>query len=942
MPVGATIGAGALGAAGAIGSSLIQKSSAQDAQANQLAIYNRQQKELTPYKNLGSGAVATLAQLYGLGADGMPAGNPNFSAFTKSPDYQFAFDQGMDALTNQNAAKGMLQSGNNLKDVINYGQGAATQNYRQYVDQMMKMAGMGQNAINGSNALGFAGQQGQAAQNVGAAGAGGIVGATNAATGALGNYANLYTQQQNNQLLANAIGGRNSTIGGNVSINSGSVAPAGTPIQSDLFYAEGGQPEPGKPVVVGDKPTNTLASAAQYLKSNTNPLASVFGNFLGQAGGVGGSGGGTPAGTAPAPGGLAGAAQYMQQSSNPLAQVFGKFFGQVPGMGGAPSGGNPLASVFGQWMGQVPGMESAGAAVSGMPPTTGAGGNMLEMINSLRGAYGGSHPGPGGAFQGGRAFIPPLTNLATMVRPGGAPWRGYGGPASNTGSPYGNGQGPAARTAGPVYSGNQMLGYAAGGVPDPGQDFQAAEGGPEVIVPHDGGPPQVVGQGGPEVVTLDRPSTVIPNDLARAAMEAGVQTPEQWNALAQHAIETGMIPAPPRRYAAEMGGPDDMRGTVNPLEQARKFYEYMLNRDQGGVPQPADWSTALAVAPGPGALLKALPRAGAAAAGTAMGSMPGEAGEPAAKFTWADPDPERAKEMLDIQKRIDDRQRQILTLGTTKTSSPKGTQAQTITGLQAQNAETAPDVIRMNQLRADQKTERDNAFKAWQGEQDQLLQEAMEKKRRETSWFDMYPGVRSGIAPAMAAASYLGGHSLGKRFGMVPAIAAGAVSGGLEGALGQYVPTEMDMALPRGAPARLDAENDLQSQAWWNRLGAMTGGNALLGAYGAFRGAAGRRMPLPMIGGPSAAAPPQAGALSPLPGPSAGPLAGTPGLPPGSQPPNGLAAASIGASSPAGATTSQPLLKAVTAKDGRTLYFNINGGGFAKKGDIDKFLAGGP
>lgn len=47
--------------------------------------------------------------------------------FASSPTYKFAYDQGMGALTASAAARGRLNSGNYLKDLMDYGQGKASQ-----------------------------------------------------------------------------------------------------------------------------------------------------------------------------------------------------------------------------------------------------------------------------------------------------------------------------------------------------------------------------------------------------------------------------------------------------------------------------------------------------------------------------------------------------------------------------------------------------------------------------------------------------------------------------------------------------------------------------------------------------------------------------------------------------------------------------------------------
>jgi hypothetical protein len=70
---------------------------------------------------------AGTLNLDALGVNG-PEGNARATgAFQAGPGYQFAFDQGMDALNRRRAAGGMLNSGNADVDAIRFGQGTANQ-----------------------------------------------------------------------------------------------------------------------------------------------------------------------------------------------------------------------------------------------------------------------------------------------------------------------------------------------------------------------------------------------------------------------------------------------------------------------------------------------------------------------------------------------------------------------------------------------------------------------------------------------------------------------------------------------------------------------------------------------------------------------------------------------------------------------------------------------
>lgn len=132
------------------------------------------------------------------------------SDITLDPSYQFRVEQGLRALKASRAATGMLQTGQGLQDIVNYGQQAGAQEYQAAYDRFMRnqevaynrlasLAGVGQTATGAASQAGtMAGQQigsnimaGQgAASNYltggAAAQAAGAVGQANAITGALG------------------------------------------------------------------------------------------------------------------------------------------------------------------------------------------------------------------------------------------------------------------------------------------------------------------------------------------------------------------------------------------------------------------------------------------------------------------------------------------------------------------------------------------------------------------------------------------------------------------------------------------------------------------------------------------------------------------------------------------------------------------------------------
>lgn len=227
MPVGLTIGA--LGAAGSLGGALIGSSAAKDAAniqsstAKQIAEMQAQlgmqgsqligtatgnaTSMLSPYIGAGNNALTSLASLYGVSTPGNPGGqqgqNQAWSNMLQTPAYQFAQSQGQLGLDRSSAASGLLLSGAQLKDTLQFNQGLSTQQIGNYTNALQGMAGMGQSAATQAGGFTLQGAQGQASALTGTAqmagntsmsgaqsAASGIVGSANALTGGINSATN--------------------------------------------------------------------------------------------------------------------------------------------------------------------------------------------------------------------------------------------------------------------------------------------------------------------------------------------------------------------------------------------------------------------------------------------------------------------------------------------------------------------------------------------------------------------------------------------------------------------------------------------------------------------------------------------------------------------------------------------------------------------------------
>ncbi len=115
--------------------------------------------------------------------------SPDYSAFYKSPGYQFRLDEGTRAVERSAAAKGKLMSGGLLRSLTEYGQGLASSEFNSYANRLASMAGIGQTATQYTGQLGASaagqygatsGQLGQTIMSGGQAQASGYVGSSNA------------------------------------------------------------------------------------------------------------------------------------------------------------------------------------------------------------------------------------------------------------------------------------------------------------------------------------------------------------------------------------------------------------------------------------------------------------------------------------------------------------------------------------------------------------------------------------------------------------------------------------------------------------------------------------------------------------------------------------------------------------------------------------------
>lgn len=159
--------------------------------------------------------IAALEQQIAAAQAGGGAAGPDYSAFYKSPGYQFRFDEGLRALDRSAAAKGRLLGGGYGRELMRYGQGIASSEFGNYANRLAQLAGFGSGGQSSQDLTqpGGAGAYGATATSLGrgladtmnfggTARASGYVGGANALNDSLGNYAFLLNQSGNNPSLA--------------------------------------------------------------------------------------------------------------------------------------------------------------------------------------------------------------------------------------------------------------------------------------------------------------------------------------------------------------------------------------------------------------------------------------------------------------------------------------------------------------------------------------------------------------------------------------------------------------------------------------------------------------------------------------------------------------------------------------------------------------------
>lgn len=150
----------------------------------QLQMFNTVRNDLMPYNQGGQGDFAAYNRLI--------TGSPSqqMGALEALPGYQFTRTQGLKAVQNSAAARGLGVSGAALKGAATYATGLADSTFGDQANRLLTGATLGENAgaHTGSTAGALGPGIGTALTNVGAANAAGITGVANNLGGGLLGY----------------------------------------------------------------------------------------------------------------------------------------------------------------------------------------------------------------------------------------------------------------------------------------------------------------------------------------------------------------------------------------------------------------------------------------------------------------------------------------------------------------------------------------------------------------------------------------------------------------------------------------------------------------------------------------------------------------------------------------------------------------------------------
>ena len=133
IPAAVGLGSSLLGSRASRSAANTAAAAADRASEAQLEMFRTNREDLAPFREAGLRGLARFEGELG-------------PSFQQSPGYQFAFQEGANAIDRAASARGMLNSGARLRELTRFGQGMANQEFGNYMNRLASLAGIGQSA----------------------------------------------------------------------------------------------------------------------------------------------------------------------------------------------------------------------------------------------------------------------------------------------------------------------------------------------------------------------------------------------------------------------------------------------------------------------------------------------------------------------------------------------------------------------------------------------------------------------------------------------------------------------------------------------------------------------------------------------------------------------------------------------------------------------------
>ena len=169
----------------------------------QWQMYRQNREDLAPWREAGERSLADLERVQGTYENAVM--DPN--QYKQSTGYNWLQQQGISAMDKSASARGKLDSGQHSKDLTQYGQGLALQDYQGYLGRLESLMNRyaGTSQVGQTSSAQVAGLGANAANQVGSAQYASQINQGNARTGLYQNLSNIGTNATNQFMLNNSL-----------------------------------------------------------------------------------------------------------------------------------------------------------------------------------------------------------------------------------------------------------------------------------------------------------------------------------------------------------------------------------------------------------------------------------------------------------------------------------------------------------------------------------------------------------------------------------------------------------------------------------------------------------------------------------------------------------------------------------------------------------------